>query len=489
MAVNSVVLLIICIFTFIPLLLAEFARNRSVPTLSDFFLQGRRMGMFPMYATVFATWMSAFAFMGAIAYFYEQGPIYMTTVGWDALFAVLFYAVGRRIWFYGKTNGYVTPTDFFHDIYQSSVLDLLVTAVTFIFTMIYIQIQMIGGLFLIQIATKGYISWQVSGLIFFAILVIYLWAGGLRAVALTDTFYGILIIITIISSGIFLMKTVGTMEEMFQRIIDQDITNVTLGGPQGPERVGLWLCLFVIVPVGAFMGPQMWIRNYAAKEVRNFELLPFLLCLSSIVCVGTLLSGSAGILLNRGEIESDTLIVHLMLKYAHPLFCAFVFLGIAAAIFSTANSQIHALSAIYTIDIHKRYINKRITENKLLSIAKWTVLAVSAISYVLLLVIPQSIFDMAIIALGGTAQMIVPVLGALFWRQSTGRGALAGLLSGIGVFFLLIAFSGLEGSFCAVLGLLANGIVFLLFAFLQTERGQTGEKIETYKAQFKAKCK
>ena len=46
----------------------------------DFILQGKKLGMFPMYATVFATWMSAFAFMGGIAYFFEKGPIYMTTV-------------------------------------------------------------------------------------------------------------------------------------------------------------------------------------------------------------------------------------------------------------------------------------------------------------------------------------------------------------------------------------------------------------------------
>ncbi|MDO4545511.1 MAG: sodium:solute symporter family protein, partial [Bacillota bacterium] len=115
MVTNAIVLLIICLFAFVPLLLGEIARNRSIPTTEDFILHGRKLKIFPMYATVFATWMSVFAFMGGIAYFYEQGPIYMTTVGWDALFAVLFILVGRRIWHYGKTYHYMTPTDFFND--------------------------------------------------------------------------------------------------------------------------------------------------------------------------------------------------------------------------------------------------------------------------------------------------------------------------------------------------------------------------------------
>lgn len=108
MITNAIRLLIICVFAFVPLLLGEFARNKAVYNTSDFILQGRKLKTFPMYATVFSTWMSIFAFIGGIAYFYEQGPIYMTTVGWDALFAVLFIVLGRRIWHYGKVHNYMT---------------------------------------------------------------------------------------------------------------------------------------------------------------------------------------------------------------------------------------------------------------------------------------------------------------------------------------------------------------------------------------------
>lgn len=58
--------------------------------------------------------MSIFAFIGAIAYFYEQGPIYMTTVGWDALGLPYFLALlGRRIWHYGKVHNYMSTDRFF----------------------------------------------------------------------------------------------------------------------------------------------------------------------------------------------------------------------------------------------------------------------------------------------------------------------------------------------------------------------------------------
>ncbi len=483
MTVNPIVMLMICTFLFIPLLLAEIARNYSAPTISDFFLQGRKLKLFPMYATVFATWMSAFAFMGGIAYFYEAGPIYMTTIGWDALFAVLFYAVGRRIWFYGKTYGYVTPADFFDDIYGSRLLSLSVTVVTIVFTMFYLLAQMMGGILLLQAVTRGYISWQVSGLIFFAVLVIYLWAGGLRAVALTDIFYGALIIITLLGCGFYLMKTAGGMETMFARVVDDGIDHVTLGGEDaGFNRTALWLSLFFVVPVGAFMGPQIWIRNFAAGSVRHFETLPFFLCLSSIVCVGTLFAGTASILLNKNNDGGDMLIASMMSRYAPPLLCAFVVIGIVAAILSTANSQIHALVAIYTIDIHKRYANRNITEKNLLSVAKWAVVVVSGVTYLLILLIPQSVFDIAVLSMGGTMQLIVPVLGALFWKRSTALAALAGLWSGVLTFFFLDGVTSMTSAPCAVLGLMVNVIFFVSISFFSRRSQSVGKKIAAYRA-------
>ena len=222
MITNAVRLLIICVFAFVPLLLGEFARNKAVNNTNDFILQGRKLKTLPMYATIFSTWMSIFAFIGAIAYFYEQGPIYMTTVGWDALFAVLFILLGRRIWHYGKVHNYMTPTDFFDDIYDSKKLNVLVTVVSILSTMVYLQVQIVGGILVMNVATAGVISSYVGGIIFFSILVIYLWAGGLRAVVMTDIFYGILIVLAIVSSGLYLMHVAGGTGQVFPELIAKD---------------------------------------------------------------------------------------------------------------------------------------------------------------------------------------------------------------------------------------------------------------------------
>ncbi len=484
MIINAMNLLFICIFAFVPLLLGEKAANLSAGSLEDFILQGRRMKLFPMYATIFSTWMSAFAFMGGIGYFFEKGPIYMTTVGWDMLFAVLFILLGRRIWHYGKTRGFMTATDFFHGIYGSEPLCVIVTVITLICTMLYLQAQIAGAVIVIQVGTGGRISLFMGGFIFFAILVIYLWVGGLRAVAMTDVFYGCLIVVAMISTGIFLAHTAGGADEIFEQLAAKDPQAVSISGENEMERVAMWVSLFVIVPVGAFMGPQVWIRNYASGSSGNFMVLPLLLGLSSIICIGTLLSGSAGIVLAPDAEDPSALIIQLLQENAHPFFLIFVITGIFAAIFSTANSQVHALAAVCTLDVYRRYINRRLPDRRLVSIARWAILLVSVASYLLMVMVPKNVFDLSILGMGGMAQLIVPVIGALFWSRSSAETAITSILSGEAVFISLLLLTELDGSICGLLALCVNGIIFFLVGLVRVPDVSVANRIRMLRREY-----
>lgn len=487
MITRAINLLIICAFAFVPLLLGERARNMSTGSTEDFILQGRKLGMFPMYATVFATWMSAFAFMGGITYFFEKGPIYMTTVGWDMLFAVLFILLGRRIWHYGRTYGYMTAADFIRDIYRSDLLSFTVTVISIVCTMLYLQAQIAGAVIVIEVGTGGIISPYVGGIIFFAILVIYLWAGGLRAVAMTDIFYGSLIVAAMVGAGLFLMHTAGGTEEVFRRIIAEDPGSVTMSPDAGWERIAMWTCLFIVVPVGAFMGPQMWIRNYAAGSEKHFLLLPLLLGLSSIVCIGTLFSGSAAIVLAEKTADPSTVLMELLRVNAHPFFFVFVIAGIFAAIFSTANSQVHAISAVYTIDVHRRYINGKLPDRRLVSMAKFAILGISALSYLLMIMVPHNVFDLSVFGMGGLAQIIVPVAGALFWPRSSAKAGEAGIIAGEIAFILMLLLSGLDTSICAVIGLAVNSLSFILISLETPIDVHTFRRIEAYRREYRGR--
>ena len=65
----NIVMTIIFLFTFIPLVIAEIARKKSKTTAGDFFLCERKLSLPLVFATVYATWVSSFAVIGAAACF------------------------------------------------------------------------------------------------------------------------------------------------------------------------------------------------------------------------------------------------------------------------------------------------------------------------------------------------------------------------------------------------------------------------------------
>ena len=484
MITNALMFLILCIFAFIPLLLGEFARNKSNNTLNDFILQNRNLDIVPLFWTVFSTWMSVFAFLGSVGYFINEGPIYMTSIAWDAFFAVLFIVVGKRIWYYGRIHNYLTPVDFFDDMYNSRTLNVIVNLVSVTCTLLYLQVQIVGGILVLNIATGGIVSIYMGAFIFFLILVVYLWAGGLRAVAFTDIFYGIITVIVILAAGFYIIHLAGGSDFVFNHLIEKNVSNVTLIGNNGGRRTVLWVCLFIIIPIGAFMGPQMWIRNYASSRESNFNIMPLLICLASVLCLGTLMAGSGCASMVDDTQNADGIMLEILKANASPYFYLFVVVGIYATIFSTANSQVHALSAIFTMDIYKRYINKNAPEHKLLTIARFAVIGVSAVSYLLVILVPQNVFDLAVIALGGTAHLIVPVLGALYWKESTATGAVTGLVAGESLYMFFIFFSTGDASMSAVISLVVNCFCFISASLTDKSRIRTRNKILAYKREY-----
>lgn len=485
MSPSTSALMIIFIFTFVPLVLAEIARNKSLPTLENFFLQDRQMSLPLVLFTVYATWVSSFAFLGSASSFFYNGPVYLTAFAWNALFGILFMVLGKRIWFYGKRRDYITPTDFFNDIYGSKSLNFLITFIMLFFTIPYLQIQLSGGAYLIEIATGGLIPWKVSGLLFYLIIIIYLWAGGLRAVALADVFYGVLIFISMLTIGFFSIYMAGGTDLVFETILGRGSYHLTLTDAQGQSQILSWLTMFFVIPMGAIMGPQMWVRAYAVGQPSTFRIMPFLLTFAAIMYLGSILSGSAGILLTPDILKAETVIPAMLVKYASGPLAALLFCGVAAASLSTANSQIHAVSAIYTIDVHHRYINPNASEKRLVFIAKWAVLFISAFAFLLLINSPVVIVDTGTIAMSGTAQVIVPVIGAFFWEKSNPKAAIWAIVSGLLVLALLRFGVGLPSSYCGLLSLLVNGSLFFLLSSRMKTNPHSYEKIHLYKRFYK----
>ncbi|MDI9493327.1 MAG: sodium:solute symporter family protein [Bacillota bacterium] len=476
MSQNVIALLVIGFFMVFPLVIGFAAKSKSRATAEDYFIQSRAMGGIAVFFSVAATWWSAFAFLGSNGYFYSTGPMYWTAIAWNILFGVMYFGVGKKIWYMGKLNNYVTATDFFNHQYGSVKLGNFVAIILIVCTIPYLQIQLSGGAYLIQVASGELIPFALAAMLFYIVIIIYVWAGGIRAIAWCDIFYGVLLFFGMVFAGFYVASLVGGPAAMFHQVEEMFPGHTILA----EGRWMNWLAMFIITPVGSFMGPQLWARFYSVKSARTFDIMPFLLAFAAIAYIGSMLTGNAGKVLYPDVTQlvnsnADYILPTVLFNYA-PFVVGSVLMACgAAAAMSTANAQVLAISTVYTMDIHRKYINKNMTEHQLIWVGRWALLILSAVAYIMCLYVPGLLVTIGLVALGGTAQVMIPTCGALFWKRSTVAGAMSGLIVGLGL-LVIFTFTPVNppGPFAsgggALLALICNLIVFVVVSCLSKPR-------------------
>jgi SSS family solute:Na+ symporter len=128
----------------------------------------------------------------------------------------------------------------------------------------------------------------------------------------------------------------------------------------------------------------------------------------------------------RRQAAGDDVILVMLEQYAPLWLAGMLGAGIMAAVMAS-DSQILALSTMFTEDVFAFYGGKeRFGEAVQVQTGRLFVVLVTVGAYIVALRAPQSIFDIAVqYAFSGFAALAPLLVAALFWRRSTKWGALA----------------------------------------------------------------
>jgi SSS family solute:Na+ symporter len=128
----------------------------------------------------------------------------------------------------------------------------------------------------------------------------------------------------------------------------------------------------------------------------------------------------------RARAAGDDVILRLVEGYAPIWLAALLGAAVMAAVMAS-DSQILALSTMFTEDVFGFYGGKRrFGEAVQVQTGRTFVVIFTAVAYVIALRTPQSIFDLATqYAFAGFASLSPLFVAALFWKRSTKWGALA----------------------------------------------------------------
>ncbi len=447
--------------------LLGFLRSRRGE--EDYYLAGRRQGWIVSSLTIMATFFSAFALLGAPGKVYTEGTVFALFALNVPLSGACVYLLGARISRLGRAHGYVTPGDMIADHYGGHAIRILVAVTCMLYVVPYVVIQIQAGGLLFEGLIPGAIfegvsNFAVGAVTLATITTLYIMLGGMRSVAWTDVFQGLLLMSGMLLGGFVVVHALGGLKGFSEAVNGLPREYLVAPGAKDGDYTPLFLlsvCLFA--STGTMVSPAQWMRYYSADSEKTLKrsALIFGIVLTACFLFGVMLVGLGGRALypdgavNGVAFNSDSILVVVLSNQlpalwpaVGPWLSSLLILAIAAASMSTADSNLHALSAILTRDVHDRYIAPRASERRRTWVGRGVILAATAISLVIVVgasaesgenaesssmldSFMEMIADIAFLAIGFSMQLLPITIDLLWLRRGSRPGACLGLLAGL----------------------------------------------------------
>jgi SSS family solute:Na+ symporter len=428
-------------------------------TAEDYFLAGKTLPWWAIGASLIAANISAEQFIGMSGSGFAVG---LAIASYEWMSAITLIIVGKYFLPVFINQGLYTIPEFVEKRFNTSLKTIL--AVFWISLFVFVNLTSVlylGAKALDTIMGAGdgsSVVWFMIGLALFA-AAYSLW-GGLSAVAWTDVIQVILLVVgglitTIIAlnhvspDGSFLggfSHIYNTAGDKFHMILKKD----------NPEFInlpgiavligGLWVANLY------YWGFNQYIiqRTLAAKSLKEAQrgivfaaflklIVPLIVVIPGIIAFVMYtnnISGAQDAFSMDGGINYDKAYPWLISEFVPAGLKGLVVAALSAAIVSSLASMLNSTSTIFTMDIYKPYINPKAGDRQLVGVGRLSVLIALVIA---LLVAPMlgslpQMFQYIQEYTGVVSPGILAVfLMGLFWKKTSVKGAISGVLLSIPV--------------------------------------------------------
>ena len=419
------------------------AGRRATKSVTGYVAGDREFGLLVMYFVTGASVFSAFAFLGGPGWAYSRGAAGFYILSYGVIGMAPWYFVGPKAAGLGRRFGYVTQTQLLVGRFPSRFLSALVATLTVAALLPYITLQMRGAGIVIEAVTDGHISLALGAALAYGIVVLYVLTSGVAAVGWTNTFQGIFMLVIAWTLGIYLpYKLYGGVGAMFEEIMaarPELLTAPGLTAAGDPWSWGGYSSAILVSAVGLMMWPHLFMKAFTAKDDRTLRRTVVLFPTFQLFLIPVFLIGFAGVLFPNAPADPDSILPFLILRTELPalvvgLFCA----GALSASMSTGDALLHACGSV-AVEDGIRPFAPGLTDYQQRFLMRLLIVAAGALAYFFAITGAQSLVVLLLTAYGIIAQLLPPIIAAMYWRRATTAGAIAGLLAGsaTAVFFYL----------------------------------------------------
>lgn len=417
-------------------------------TSDDYFIGGRGLGPWVTAMSAEASDMSSWLLMGlpGLAYFSGFGDAGWTAIGLIAGTYLNWKLIAKRLRKYSQvSNNSITIPDFFSNRFRDehNILMIISSIMIIIFFSVYTAsgFNACGKLFNSLFDLPYIPTMIVCGFV----IVAYTYIGGFLAASTTDLIQGLLMsfaIIVVLGVGLKHAGGIAPVIEHSQSLPGYLSLFSTYDPTTGTEQAyGILKMISGLAwGLGYFGVPHILIRFMAinsSKEIkksRRIAMTWVVISLSVAVCIGFVgrTLSHQGILTELATKEqAETIFIVMTNQFLLAIVAGIVLSGILAATMSTADSQLLMVSSSVGRNLFKKVFKKDATDKQVLFVSKMTTIVVAIIAMIIAADKNSSIFDLVSYAWSGFGAAFGPlILFSLYWKRTTLKGAIAGMVGG-----------------------------------------------------------
>lgn len=429
-----------------------FIKSKNQNGEKDYFLGGRSMGPWVTAMSAQASDMSGWLLMGfpGSILAFGMGKVWIG-IGLALGTILNWVIVAKRLRRFSKAaNDSITLPQYLTNRFASSnpVLKVVCAIIFLVAFTVYVASAFNAGTTVFCAVIPWFAAHkQLAMLIFAAIILIYTFMGGYKAVCWTDFFQGLLMLVALLAVPI-IMYAFGNFDNQYANVFADGVTAFnsnpfTASWQDIASGLGWGLGYFgmphILVRFMAVEKPSM------VKKSSTVAIIWVILTLGAAIVIAFL---ARTYLFSDGSSLANTLIPagnqqNLFIDIVNDIFPGFfagiILSAIIAASMSTADSQLLVASSSFTSDIYKPLIRKnKATEKELLWVGRIVVLVVTVVGLLIAMsglnsanAWASNIMAMVENAWGLFGAAFGPVvILSLFWKRFNYAGAVAGILAG-----------------------------------------------------------
>jgi solute:Na+ symporter, SSS family len=393
----------------------------------DFYVAGRKLTPFILAATLTATNISLYSFIGVSGTAYKHGIsiIWQTWTGNMALvLAGLFILpIMRRL--------RIRTIPELLELRYNGAVRLLVSLLWIFRLAFWLGVVLYAGVSAAQQIT-GIESFTFWALLFSAIIIIYTMVGGMWSIVFTDAIQFILMMIAVLVVLPIAMNAVDWWPGLISKVQAGHLDLITQTGKYNWKFV---IAIWFLGIQWACLDQGLLQRTFSA---RNTKVVVKGMVWSGIITTPFaflwVTPGLAASVLYPGLDKPEFAVPMIIIKLVPTIILGIIICGLLASQMSTIDSNLGSAATLFTNDIYKRFLKRKATTKEILRVIRITTIVTGVIMIAVSYLVPYlgGTVDayLTIISIMDMPLFVIAIVYGLFWKRASWQGAIAGYLGG-----------------------------------------------------------